>query len=210
MAKHVLIAYYSLTDQTRRAAEEMAKTFENEGWRSTVCRFDLAPEYAVHFPLRPFWRVVGKLVPPTLRAQARPVVFDEGTLDQRYDLVCIASPTWSNSPALPVSAFLQTPAAAKLLHGTPFAVLVVCRSLWRRNLAVVRKLATGNGGRYVGSEHVGFDGNQLQSTGSFFSYHRSGGEVRHRYLGIPITPYGLSDATMERVAAFARRLAGSV
>ncbi|MGH9038347.1 MAG: flavodoxin family protein [Acidimicrobiia bacterium] len=204
----VLIVYYSFTHQTERAATCLEKTFIEDGWEARTCRLDFAGE-APEFPLRPLLKRAGELGLPSLRERPVPVRFDESVLDQEWDLVVIGSPTWVFSPAQPVSSFLHTPAATQLLSGRPFAVFVVCRGFWRRNLARVRTLGQRAGGRFVAGAGFGFDGNYLQTNHSFFAYFVSGGDGNARLAGRVATPYGLSEATLERVRGFGRRLSSA-
>jgi hypothetical protein len=192
-----LIAYYSFTAQTERAAAELEKTCIDGGWEARTCRIDFA-DGAPEFPLRPLMGRAMELSLPSLLERPVPVRFDESVLDEAWDLVLVGSPTWLTSPARPVSSFLQTPAARHLLSGTPFGVFVVCRGFWRRNLARVRTLGQRAGGRYVGGAGFGFDGHYIQTNKAFFAYHTS--------AGASADGYGLSETTLASVRAFGRDL----
>ncbi|WP_218276082.1 hypothetical protein, partial [Pseudomonas sp. MPR-R1B] len=74
-----------------------------------------------------------------------------------------------------------------MLDGKRFAVFVVCRRKWRKNLAGVRKLAEKKGGRYVDGIHFTYPGGELPSMLSLTSYLGTG-EYRDRYLGMKLPP----------------------
>jgi hypothetical protein len=201
----VLIVYYSFTHQTERAADCLQQVFVEAGWHARTMRLNFAGG-APQFPLRPLWKEAIRLSLPSVAERPTAVRLDESVLDEDWDLIVIGSPTWLASPAQPISAFLQTPAAVHLLSGRPFGVFVVCRGFWRRNRARVRRLGQRAGGRFVPGAGFGFDGNYLQTNHSFFAYHRSGGTEGARFLGRTATRYGLSEATLERVRRFGRHL----
>lgn len=50
--------------------------------------------------------------------------------DTRYDLIILAYQVWFLSPSLPMTSFLATPEAARLLKDTPVMTLIGCRNMW--------------------------------------------------------------------------------
>jgi hypothetical protein len=93
------------------------------------------------------------------------------------------------------------------LHpGRRFAAFVVCRRYWSLNLRTVRKLATEQGGEYVGGIHFSFAGGQVRSLLSLLSYFGKG-EDRERYLGVKIPATNLKPDYREQTRAFASQLA---
>src|SRR5690606_35497342 len=47
-----------------------------------------------------------------------------------FDLIILAYQVWFLSPSLPVSTFLQSPQAQRLLRGKPVITLIGCRNMW--------------------------------------------------------------------------------
>lgn len=50
--------------------------------------------------------------------------------DDQFDLVIIAYTVWFLSPSLPITAFLKSPEAKKLLAGRPVVTIIACRNMW--------------------------------------------------------------------------------
>lgn len=208
MAQRVLIAYYSYTDQTRLAAEAMGEALEKHGWEVDIRDIELIDQrYAPGFPMKPFWRKLLGLLLPSLLGRVVEVRFSlDGLTDKHFDLICIGSPTWWLSPAIPVRSFLKTTEAHELISGKPFAVFVVCRAFWKRNARIVRKLGRRIGGRFLSARGFGFEGSRVRTTFSFLSYLKTG-QNRQRVMGIKVHPFGLSDNRLEQARRFAEELA---
>ena len=106
---------------------------------------------------------------------------------------------------MPIRSFLQSDDAKVVLSGKPFAVFVVCRRYWRENMTAVRKLAEGQGGRYVNGIHFTYPGDQVRSMLSLTSYLGSG-EYRDRYLGVRIPPTNVQPQQLKEAQEFATEL----
>jgi hypothetical protein len=51
-------------------------------------------------------------------------------LEQPYDLIILAYQVWFLAPSIPVTAFMQSPTAEKLLRDTPVVTVIACRNMW--------------------------------------------------------------------------------
>ncbi|WP_339730135.1 dialkylrecorsinol condensing enzyme [uncultured Pseudomonas sp.] len=69
--------------------------------------------------------------------------------NKRYDLVILAYQVWFLSPSQPMTAFLASPEAAKLLKDTPVVTLIGCRNMWLMAQEKVKKQLTELGARLV-------------------------------------------------------------
>jgi len=206
MTVRILVLYYSYTNQTRRVAETMGEVFRERGTEVQFGEIQLRDErYDFNFPLKPFWRKMLKILVPQLLGRTGEIHIDPSILEQKYDLICIGSPTWFLYPAMPVVSFLKSDSAGKLLAGRLFAVFTVSRALWRLNLRRVKRLATFAGGEFVDSAKFRFRGSQVRSMLSFINYLQNG-EDRRRFLGLNIYPFGVTDDGLEHAKAFADSL----
>lgn len=207
MARRVLLVYYSFTDQARIGAELAAEELRARGDEAVLVRIDFAdPAQRLRRPL-PFkggqthW---GNLAEQRVTV---PVVSDDPqALQSRYDLVLLFSNTWKFHPSVPVQSFLATPEAALVLRDTPFAVIVICRGFWKKNLRIVRALAEKLGGRYVDGAGFGFAGGWLTSTVQSVRYVAGQGESERRWGLLPLPPFGLSPEAKQQLRAFVRNL----
>ena len=209
----VLLLYYSYTGQAQRVLEAAAEVFRERGFEVHAAPIEFTdPRYAerfARFPMRNVWPdFLGMLPAQTLRSTGDIRTPDE-VRNTTYDLICIGSPTWWRTVSMPLRSFLTSHEARPLLDGTPFAVFVVCRRYWRENLTAVRKLAQKKGGRFVGSIHFEYPGDQLRSMLSLTSYLGSG-EYRDRYLGVRIPTTNVSVDQLEETRRFAAKLADRI
>ena len=84
----------------------------------------------------------------------------------RFDLVIVGYQAWFLSPSLPVTAFLKSDAARRLLAGTPVVTVVACRDMWLMAQEQVKLLLAACGARLVG--HVALV-DEAGSVGSFLA-----------------------------------------
>ena len=207
MKPRVLLLYYSFTNQTRRVAQAMAESFREQGCEADEAAIEFVDErYRIEFPLKPFWRKLLGWFWPQLCGRTGAVRIPPEILDREYDLICLGSPTWWLKPAMPVTSFLKSESAKKLLSGKRFAVFAVCRAIWWNNLRIVKKLATRQGGTFVEGAAFCFRGNQVQTGLSFLNYMRTQTNPE-RYCGIKIYEFGVPQEGLEKAKAFAQRLA---
>ncbi len=207
MKPRVLILYYSFTAQTRRVAEAMATSFERQGCDVAMRAIEFVDDrYRIELPFRPVGRQLARWLWPQLVGKTGRVRVCQETLAGDYDLVCLGSPTWWLNPAMPIVSFLKSPAAHQLLDGKRFAVFAVCRKAWWNNARQVRRLATKQGGRFVGGAAFCFAGGEIQSALSFVSYMNHDADLE-RYCGVKIHKFGVADEGIARAEAFAAKLA---
>lgn len=127
MMRHVLVVSYSQSGQLDRLVDSVTAPLQsNETIR--VDRLQLEMRRPFPFPW-PFWRFF-HIFPETVRMQPQPLQPLQVDADIRYDLIILAYQVWFLSPSLPMTSFLATPEAGKLLHDTPVMTLVGCRNMW--------------------------------------------------------------------------------
>ena len=203
----VTFVYFSYTKQTKRVMDTMAEVFRERGWDVR----DAPIAFTDHrwtgrfstFPL-PLMKLIG-MFPPQLRGATGEIVIPEPAGEAGSDMVVIGSPTWFFRTSIPMRSYLRSPEAKKLLGGTRFAVMVVCRRYWSINGKNVRKRAEQLGGSHAGTHKFTFEGGQVRSLLSLISYLTTG-ETRERYMGIRIPPANLREEDLET----ARLLSGQL
>lgn len=204
--KRCLILYYSFTGQAARAAAVAAEAACAEGWDPLLCRIDMAePGERL---ARPF-RIADskKWTTGAQQGMTRPLVFTPAdALGGNHDAVLLFTNTWGDNPSVPVRSFLASPDAHKVLAERPFGVFVVCRRLWKKNLATVRTMGEAAGGHFVDGEAFTHSGGQIGSLIQTVTYLFRGDGGRRRFLGFPLPPYGLSNNALARVPLFTREL----
>ncbi len=207
---HVLLLYYTYTQQSLRVAEAMADAFRERGCEVTQAGIEFTDkrwaERFSRFPLRHAYLDVLGMLPAQARGATGEIQIPAEARDGDYDLVWIGSPTWFFRPSVPIRSYLTSEAAGRILEGKRFTAFVVCRRYWNTNLKSVKKLGAERGGEYVDGAHFTFDGGQVRSLMSLLSYFGKG-ENRERYLGLKIPPSMLKPDYREQARSFANELA---
>lgn len=125
--KRVLVVHYSQTGQLDRLAQSVVAPLEASE-AVAVDYLALQPQKPYPFPW-PFVRFINAF--PESNYQV-PCALSLATdhLAERYDLVVLAYQVWYLAPSIPVSSFLQSELAARLLADTPVVTVIACRNMW--------------------------------------------------------------------------------
>jgi hypothetical protein len=127
--KRILVLHYSQTGQLNTIVTSMLEPLMNIDGIDVVFE-ELKPKVAFPFP----WGFTEffNTFPETVHLD--PVAMSPLSLDvseyQSFDLIILAYQVWFLSPSLPVSSFLQSPEAAKILHNKPVITVIGCRNMW--------------------------------------------------------------------------------
>lgn len=144
--KKILLVYYSQTGQLTRLAENFVQPLEQAG--VFVEKLAIKPQQEYPFPWR-FMRFFNTfpetvhLTPPPIE----PLSFQH----EKYDLVIIAYSVWFLSPSQPITAFLQSEQAKKVLKDTPVITLIGCRNMWLMAQEKVKKLLAESEAKLIGN-----------------------------------------------------------
>lgn len=128
MAQKVLLVYYSQSGQLLDVARSVAAPLAARDDIDVVCEC-LRPVRPHPFPW-PFMSFFDAF-PETVHDDPAPIAaLREEVVNEDYDLVILAYQVWFLSPSQPVTAFLQSQDAQKLLRNKPVVTLVACRNMW--------------------------------------------------------------------------------
>lgn len=125
--QRVLVVCYSQTGQLRDIVEATIAPLRRAAGIEVVVE-TLRPARPFPFPW-PFWQFFDTF-PETVHEVALPNQRLVVGPDEHFDLVILAYQVWFLSPALPTTAFLDSPEARSLLAGRPVITLVGCRNMW--------------------------------------------------------------------------------
>ncbi len=124
--KKVLVLHYSQTGQLTQFVKSVTSPLENSLSVEVVYR-TLTPKVAYPFP----WPVLQFFsIFPEAVAMIPPEMEPLDIEDQDFDLIILAYQVWFLSPSLPVSGFLKSESAQKLLSNKPVVTLIGCRNMW--------------------------------------------------------------------------------
>src|SRR5438477_614085 len=114
--KRILVLFYSQSGQLAEVARSVLEPLQNSG-DLTVAVEELRPAVPFPFPwkLRQFFDVFPESV-EEIPCALQPFHFDP---EAEFDLVILFFQVWFLSPSVPITAFLQSAAARKVLAGRP-------------------------------------------------------------------------------------------
>ena len=209
----VLIVYYTLSKQSGRVAEAMAKALEARGCAVTNAMIEFTDERWVpklsQFPMkRPFPQIVS-ILPAQLRHKTGEIRTPPEAQSGDYDLVLLASPTWWFQTSMPIRSYLESPAGKAILDGKPFATVSISRRYYSINLRQQRKLAEKDGGRFIDKTHFVVAGGQVKSMLSWLGYMKHG-EPQARVFGLSMPPPNLKPDFDDQARTFVNRIVDEV
>lgn len=125
--KKVLVIYYSQSGQLREVAHSIASPLEAASDIEVVyeCLQPVTP-YPFPWPALQFFDTF----PETVHDDPQPILPLSSATQREFDLVILAFQVWFLSPAQPMTAFLQSQDAARLLNDTPVITVIACRNMW--------------------------------------------------------------------------------
>jgi hypothetical protein len=125
--KRVLFVSYSQTGQLDAVVQSVAAPLGASPAVEVVFeRLDPVAPYPFPWPFLQFFDTF----PETVHALPRPLRPLGVRAEESFDLIVLAYQVWFLSPSQPMTAFLQSPEAARLLRGRPVITLIACRNMW--------------------------------------------------------------------------------
>ncbi len=144
--KQVLVVSYSQTGQLDRVVDCFCRPLR-ESQHVAFAHLKLKPQKPFPFPW-PFFKFFDTFPESVYTDPIALEPFDI-PIDRDYDLVILAYQPWFLSPSLPMSSFLQSPLAGKLLKDKPVITLVGCRNMWVMAQEEMKKLIHSAGGHLI-------------------------------------------------------------
>src|SRR5690606_2301793 len=125
--RQVLVVHYSQTGQLGRLVQSVCAPL--------LARDDVQLDFLAVQPTTPYpfpWPFLTffSILPEPALTRPEPLLPWQGDANKRYDLVILAYQVWFLSPSRPITSFLASPEAARLLRGTPVVTLIGCRNMW--------------------------------------------------------------------------------
>ena len=143
--KRVLVVHYSQSGQLGQIAGNIAAPLRAAGVE--VVEEILRPREPYPFPW-PFFDFLDAF-PETFRLDPPPNHPPAADPDTPFDLVILAYQVWYLSPAMPMTAFLQSAEGRRLVDGRPVVTVVACRNMWLGAQEKMAQLVADAGGRLI-------------------------------------------------------------
>ncbi len=144
--KRALVIIYSQTGQLKKIVDSVTVRLR-EDFELVFEELKPVPPYPFPWQGRQFFQVFPESV-QEIACVLEPFEFNP---DQDFDLVILAYQVWFLSPSLPFTAFLQSPAAGKVLKDKPVITILGVRNMWIMAQERVKKQIRDLGGRLVGN-----------------------------------------------------------
>jgi hypothetical protein len=196
--KNVLVVNYSQTGQLADITAQVIAPLRAAGHH--VHLETLVPETPFPWP----WPIVDFVdaFPECVQLDAPPLKPLGIPADSHFDLVILTYQVWYLAPALPMTAFLNSPEGKRLISGKPVITLVACRNMWLSAQKTMQQLIAEAGGEL--RDHLVFT-DQGHALATFITTPRwvlTG--RRDRWLGLP--PAGVAPEEIRQASRFGRAL----
>jgi hypothetical protein len=200
--KRVLVVTWSQSGQLTSIVERIVEPLRAAGHAVHVETLEPAKAFPFPWPLVDFIDAF----PESVQLDPPPLAPLSAAVDGEFDLIFLAYQVWYLSPAMPMTAFLQSADARRLLAGKPVVTLVACRNMWLTAQQTMQRLITEAGGQLC--DHIAFTdrGHPLATFITTPRWVLTG--RRNAFLGLP--PAGVSEADIEAASRFGRALADAL
>ena len=144
--KRVLVLSYSQTGQLTAIAQRIIEPLQQDAGIDVHVE-PLLPVKPYPFP----WRFLDFLdaFPESAHMIAPPLQPLSLNGDEDFDLVILPYQVWFLAPSLPITAFLTSPVALRLLAGKPVVTVIACRNMWLLAQDKVKGLLAACGARLL-------------------------------------------------------------
>jgi hypothetical protein len=146
--KKILVLYFSQTGQLTEIVKSVLSPVEKSQDISLVFE-ELRPKRKFPFPWtsQQFCDVFPESF-QEIPCELEPFNFNA---DDNFDLIVLAYTVWYMSPSIPVTAFLQSPEAQKVIKNRPVVTVIGCRNMWLLAQEKVKTRIYDMGGRIAGN-----------------------------------------------------------
>ncbi|MEI6969904.1 MAG: dialkylresorcinol condensing enzyme DarA [bacterium] len=192
--KKILVIYYTQTGQLKQILDSMLRPLSTQEF--SIDYLEIQPVNAYPFP----WSLRGFLDVFPESVLEEPVDLKPGPAVNpgEHDLIILAFQPWYLSPSLPVTAFLKSPAAARLLKGANLLTVIGARNMWVKSFERVKAQVETLGGTIRGNIVLVDKAPNLVSLVTI-CYWMFGGR-KARFLGVFPAP-GVSGADIEAASS---------
>ncbi len=156
--KKVLVVTYSQSGQLNDIVNNVLKEFNND---VEIVTENLKPDPPFPFPWTnvAFWDAMPDAV-DLIPAKLKSFSFNP---DEDFDLIILGFPIWFLSPAIPITSFLKSAEAARVMKGKPVVTIIGARNMWVNAQEDIKRMILNNGGKLVGNMALRDKANNIAS-----------------------------------------------
>ncbi|MCG7928364.1 MAG: dialkylresorcinol condensing enzyme [Candidatus Thiodiazotropha taylori] len=158
--KKILVLQYSQTGQLSSIVQSISAPLQ-ESAAIELKTETLRPLDPYPFPW-PFFRFLD-VFPECVYLDAPELMPLQIDADYDADLVILAYQVWFLAPALPITGFLQSEQAKRLLNGKPVITVIGCRNMWTRAQETMKAMLDDCGARLIDNVVLTDQGSLLAS-----------------------------------------------
>jgi len=199
----ILVLYYSQTGQLTRSVQSMLSPLAGRADVEIVWQ---NPEPVEPFPFPWGFMRFFDTFPECVHLDPPPIRPVNIGQDARFDLVVLAYQVWFLSPSPPVTAFLQSGAAA-VLKDTPVITFIACRNMWLSAHEKMKAMLQAVGARLIDNVVLIDQGPPWATFITTPRWLLTG--KKDGFWGI-FPPAGVSEAEITAAARFGRALADAL
>ncbi|MDX9905914.1 MAG: hypothetical protein RBS55_04920 [Bacteroidales bacterium] len=197
--KKILIIYYTQTGQLKQIVDSITEPMKDD------CQLffeELRPVPSYPFPWNgmPFFQVFPESV-REIPCELEPLANNP---DLDYDLVILAYQVWYLSPSVPVTSFLKSEAARKILKDKPVITVLGVRNMWIMAQERVKAMIAGAGGKYCGNIVMADPADNLTSVITIVRWMMKGEKTPFRWMGINFPAAGVPEEEIGRGGEYGR------
>lgn len=145
--KKILAIYYTQSGQLKEIIDSILSPMINEG--EFLIDFEcLQPEPDYPFP---WGNQFFDCFPESVKGIPCPLKPFNFNPETKYDLIILGYQPWYLSPSIPISSFLQTEEAIKLLKNKNVVTIIGARNMWTRSQEIIKQHLFRLGANLVGN-----------------------------------------------------------
>ncbi|CAM4439405.1 MAG: hypothetical protein LEGION0403_FIIPPAGN_00063 [Legionella sp.] len=148
MKKNILVISYSQTGQLTAIVESFLSGFSNKIHIDYI-KLDEIYNYKFPWSMQSFFGVFPDSV--LKKTESHFMLDYDEKYDKKYDLVILGYQPWFLSPSIPISTFLQSDFAKKILPGKAVITIIGCRNMWTQAQETVKGLIKDVNAHWVGN-----------------------------------------------------------
>lgn len=145
----VLVLHYSQTGQLSRVLQSVIAPLQRAAGVEVVQQ-NLRPVDPFPFPW-PFIRFLNTFPEAVHQVGCELQPLDQVGPQDEFDLIILGYQVWFLSPSIPVTGFMRSPDAERLLKGKPVITVIACRNMWLMAQEKMKQQLSRVGARLIGN-----------------------------------------------------------